>query len=55
MGLFIPSLIVQEDASFDVQKRQIQFLGLLTAVLSTIIMIPILFSFKSRPDNTNPP
>jgi hypothetical protein len=55
MGLFIPSLIVQEEASFDVQKSQIQFLGLLTAVMSTIIMIPILFTFKSRPDNIIPP
>lgn len=55
MGLFMPSLFVEQEASFEVQKSQIQFLGLFTAIMSTVIMIPILFTFKSRPENIIPP
>jgi MFS family permease len=48
-GLFIPSLFVDETAPESDLKKQIFRLGLFSAVLSCLITIPVLLTFKSAP------
>ena len=48
-GLFIPSLFVDEhELDQGVLKDQIFTLGVFSAVLSTIVTLPVLFTFKSH-------
>ena len=50
-GLFLPSLFVDEETPMDRQKKDVLKLGLVTAIASAVITLPILFTFKSKPDS----
>ena len=49
-GLFLPSLFVDEKTPQDQQKQDVFKLGLVTAIISSVITLPILFTFRSRPE-----